>query len=196
LNTNNISYLRTMNSFYNSDELALIGLKKYGKHILLSRKASIYFPEKITIGDNVRIDDFCILSGKIALGNHIHISAYSALYGIYGITMEDYTGLSPRCTVFSASDDFGGNYLISPMVSKKVTNVSGGEVTIKKFSQIGAGSIIMPNVIINEGVVIGAMSFVKKDVDEWGIYAGNPIRFIKHREKGLLKFYMKLKERV
>lgn len=178
-----------MNSFYSDKELSLIGFRKFGENVLISRKASIYAPEKITIGNSVRIDDFCILSGEIILCNNIHISAYSALYGKYGIMMEDYTGLSPRCTIFSASDDFGGDFLIGPMNPEKYTNVIGGKVIIKKFSQVGAGSIIMPGVTINEGVVVGAMSLVKKSLDEWGIYAGNPVKFIKKRNKGLLNFY-------
>jgi acetyltransferase-like isoleucine patch superfamily enzyme len=181
-----------LNSFYTNTELSLLGFRKFGENVLISRKASIYTPEKITIGNNVRIDDFCILSGEIILGDNIHISAYSALYGNYGIIMEDYTGLSPRCTIFSASDDFGGNFLISPMNPEKYTNVISGKVIIKKFSQVGAGSIIMPNLTINEGVAIGAMSLVKKSLAEWGIYAGNPIKFIKQRKKGLLNFYDEL----
>ena len=92
-----------MNSFYNNDELNNIGFKSIGKNVLISKFARFYFPDKITIANNVRIDDFCILSGEIKLGNYIHISAYSALYGSLGIEMESFTGLSPRCTIFSAS---------------------------------------------------------------------------------------------
>ena len=53
-----------MNSFYSKEELKEIGFKKYGENVLISRKTSIYNPEKIIIGNNVRIDDFCILSRK------------------------------------------------------------------------------------------------------------------------------------
>ena len=180
-----------MTSFYTEKELVELGLKRYGTNVLISRKCSIYSPEKISIGDNVRIDDFCILSGEITLGSYIHISTFCILYGSYGIEMEDYTGLSPRCTVFSASDDFSGNYLISPMVDKSKTNVTGGKVLIKKYSQIGTGSTILPSVIINEGVAVGAMSLVNKSLEEWGIYAGIPTQKIKDRKNGLLKFTYK-----
>jgi galactoside O-acetyltransferase len=105
-----------------------------------------------------------------------------------GIFMRDYTGLSPRCTIFSASDDFGGDYLISPMNPEEYTNVTGGLVLMSKFSQIGAGTVIMPGVIIGEGSAIGAMSFVKHDTPEWAIWAGNPLKFIKNRKKGLLQW--------
>lgn len=174
------------NSFYSQDELEDLGLKKFGNNVLISRYARLYSPELIEIGHSVRIDDFCILSGDIKLGSYIHISAYSALYGKFGIEMEDYTGLSPRCTVFSASDDFSGEYLIGPMIDKKYTNVTGGKVLIKKYTQLGCNCVILPSVTINEGVAVGAMSLIVKDLEPWKIYAGSPARYIKERSKGLL----------
>lgn len=176
-----------MNSFYSQQELQNIGFRKVGYDVLISRKASLYGTGNMIIGDHVRVDDFCILSGSITLGSHIHISAYCGLYGAYGIEMEDYTGLSPRCTVFSASDDFSGNYLIGPMVDESLTNVTGGKVLIKRYSQIGAGCVIFPDIVINEGVAVGAMSLVNKTLNEWGIYTGVPAKKNKDRERELLK---------
>jgi len=176
-----------MTSFYTEKELQELGLKHFGKNVLISRKCSIYSPAKISIGDNVRIDDFSILSGEITLGNNIHIGAYCALYGGFGIEMEDFSGLSPRCTVFSATDDFSGDYLISPMVEKNKTNVTGGKVLIKRYSQIGANCVILPAVTIEEGCTVGAMSLINKNLEEWGICAGIPAKRIKDRKKGLLK---------
>ena len=176
-------------SFRQMDELRL---RYIGENVLISDKCSIYGTD-IMIGNNVRIDDFCILSGKITLGDNIHIGAYSALYGKYGIEMDNYTGLSPRCTIFSATDDFGGNYLISPMNPEKYCHVTGGKVHLKKFVQIGSGTVIMPNQVLEEGVAIGAMSFVKNiPKGEWRIYAGSPLRFIKFREYGMKELANKL----
>jgi galactoside O-acetyltransferase len=177
-----------MNSFYTEQELSELGLKRYGNNVLISRRSSIYSPGKIVIGNNVRIDDFCILSGNITLGSHIHIAAFCALYGSFGIEMEDYTGFSPRCTIFSATDDFSGDYLISPMVDESKTNVTGGKVLIKKYSQIGANCVVLPAVTIEEGCAVGAMSLLNKSLKEWGIYTGIPAKRIKERNKGLLNF--------
>lgn len=177
-----------MNSFYSVEELATLGFKSLGHQVLISRNAQFYDCANISIGSHVRIDDFCILSGNISLGSHIHISAYSVLYGRDGIEMEDYTGLSARSTVFSAMDDFSGDYLISPMAEAKYTNVQGGRVLIKRYTQIGANCIIFPNLTIEEGVVVGAMSLVKESLPAWGIYVGVPSKRIKDRKKGLLKF--------
>jgi len=176
-----------MGSFYSEFELTALGLKQYGKNVKISRKASIYNPEKMIIGDNVRIDDFCILSGTIFLNSFIHISAYTAMYGRYGIIMESYSGISPRCTIFSATDDFSGEYMIGPMINDKYTNVNGGQVRIQKHVQIGANSVILPNISINEGVAIGALSLVNEDLEPWWVYAGIPVKKIKERKKDLLK---------
>lgn len=177
-----------MSSFYSDDELKEIGFKSFGKNLLLSRKASIYSPQNMTIGDNVRIDDYCILSGKITLGSHIHVSAYVALYGAMGIVMEDYSGISAKSVVYSAMDDFSGDYLIGPIHPEGTTNVTGGEVKIGRFVQIGVNTVIFPEVEIGEGSVVGACSLVKRSLKPWGIYAGIPCRIIKPRSKNLLQY--------
>ena len=176
-----------MTSFYTKEELNTMGFIHVGENVLISRKTSIYGSNIMSIGNNVRIDDFCILSGKITLGSHIHISAFCALYGAYGIVMEDFSGLSPRCTVLSATDDFSGECFIGPMADQCLTNVTGGEVLIKQYSQVGAGCVLFPNLTIEEGVAVGAMSLVNRSLPAWSICAGVPAKKIKDRSKGLLK---------
>lgn len=175
-----------MSSFYTEKELPKLGLKSYGKDVKISRYARLYSPERIIIGDNVRVDDFCILSGDITLGSHIHISAYVALYGSMGIELEDYTGISPMTTVYSAMDDFGGDYLIGPIHPKEKTNVTGGKVLIKKFVQIGTHCVVFPNLTIGEGSVVGACSMVKKSLHSWGIYYGKPAICKGERKKNVI----------
>ncbi|MDE5998335.1 MAG: acyltransferase [Muribaculaceae bacterium] len=176
-----------MTSYYTENELASLGLKAYGKKVLISRKCSIYGANQISIGDNVRIDDFCILSGNITLGSNIHISAFVALYGANGIIFEDYTGISPRSTIYSAMDDFSGDYLIGPIHPVENTNVTGGQVIVKKYAHIGANCIVFPNLIIEEGSVIGAMSLVNRSTKPWTINMGIPINKNKLRSHKLLK---------
>ena len=175
-----------MSSFYSEEELRNIGLKSYGQNVKLSRYARIYSPNKISIGDNVRIDDFCILSGNVIIGSNIHISAYVALYGSLGIELEDYTGVSPMSTIYSAMADFSGDYLIGPIHPVETTNVRGGKVTLKRFSQIGTHCVIFPGITIGEGSVGGANSMVNRDLGQWGIYYGVPAKLMKTRSQGLL----------
>lgn len=161
--------------------------KSIGKGCMISRKASLYGVGRMSIGNNVRIDDFCILSGNITLGNNIHISAYVALYGSEGIEFEDYTGISARSTIYSAMDDFSGDYLVGPIHPDEYTHVTGGKVTVKAYTQIGANVLVFPNLTIGEGCVIGAYSMVRNNLEPWGIYYGLPVQRAKERKKGILQ---------
>lgn len=176
-----------MNSFYSKEELKEIGFKQIGDNVLLSRKTSIYSPEKISIENNVRIDDFCLLSGNIRIGNYVHIAAACLLFGGYdGILLEDYTAISSRSALYAESDDYSGDSFTNPTLPPQYRKVIGGGVALKKHAIIGSGCTILPNVIIGTGTAVGSMSLVNKSLDEWGIYAGIPCRFIKERSRHLL----------
>lgn len=178
-------------SFLTQEEVKKLKLLSVGNDVKISRYAHFY-GEKIKIGNNVRIDDFCILSGNITIGSFVHISAYTVLYGSFGIEIADFAGLSARCTVYSAIDDFSGAYLVGPLLHSEFRNISGGKVTIGKYSQVGAGCIILPNITIGEGVAIGAMSFINCNIEEWKIAYGIPARIKKDRSKEMLKFESKI----
>ena len=176
-----------MTSFYDENELKSLGLKSVGDNALISRNCSIYSPENICIGNNVRIDDFCILSGTITIGDYVHISAYSALYGSKGIVLEGYCGISMRCTLLSATDDFSGDFLVGAQFPDEFRNVLGGTIILKKYTQLGAGSVVFPNIVIDEGAVTGAMTLVNKNLFSWTINTGIPVNKMRPRKKGLLK---------
>ena len=183
--------LKSNNSFYTNEELLDIGFKYIGRKVLISRKASIYSPENISIGDNVRIDDFTILSasgGNIEINNHIHIAAFCNLIGKGGIVMDDYSGLTSRVSLYSATDDFSGNYLIGPIMEESCINVITGRIKLEKYCQIGTGSSVLPNVSLGEGAILGAHSFAKSNIQPWEIHAGTPAKFLKKRQSDLLKF--------
>lgn len=177
-----------MASFYTEYELKKLNLKSIGKNVLISKKCSIYSPEKVEIDNNSRIDDFCILSGKIKIGKNVHISAYNGFFaGDAGIEIQDYSGVSSKCLIYAISDDYSGNYLIGPCVPIESRNVISKKVTIEKYSIIGASCTILPGVTIKEGCAIGACSLILKDTSEWSIYFGIPAKKIKKRKKDLLK---------
>ena len=73
-----MSKLAMERACYEREELHAIGFKEVGQDVQISRRASIYNPHVITLGDHVRVDDFCVLSGGtgIQLGSHIHIGCF------------------------------------------------------------------------------------------------------------------------
>ncbi|MCR4650868.1 MAG: acyltransferase [Lachnospiraceae bacterium] len=176
-----------MNSFYTEDELNDLGLRSYGKNVLISRKASIYGAEEISIGDNVRIDDFCIISGKNMIGSYIHISAGAYCFGgSTGIYMGDYVAVSSRTAIYAESDDYSGAALGNSTIPNEFRNVISGKVVIGKYAMIGTGCTLLPGVTVGEGTAVGCMSLVNRSLDEWGMYVGIPCRRIKDRKKDLL----------
>ncbi len=179
-------------SFYKPSELAAIGFQKIGEGVKISRNASIYSPEQIIIGNHVRIDDFCILSGQIKIGSYVHISAYTAIYGRFGVELEDYVTISGRVMIYSQNDDYSGNFMTNPMIPETFTNVSGGKVILRNHAIVGAGSIIMPNSTIGEGGCLGAMSLLKSDLPDWLVYAGIPAKRIAVRSRKILELERKM----
>lgn len=174
-------------AFLNPEELSCIGFKHLGKNVKISNKASIYSPEKISIGDNSRIDDFCVLSEKITIGRNVHIAVFcNVAGGSLGITFDDFSGLAYSVNVFSQSDDYSGRTLTNPTVPEEFKDVTRGSVHIGRHVIIGAGSMVFPGVTIADGCSVGAMSLVNRSTQEWGIYSGIPAKRIKDRSRELL----------
>lgn len=169
-----------------------MGFKSLGDKVLISRKASIYGAAHISIGHNVRIDDFCILSGEIELHNYIHVAAFCAFYGgEAGIAIGDFANFSSRITVYAISDDYSGESMTNPMVPEKFKNLEHGRVKIGRHVIIGSGSVILPHVALGEGCSIGALSLVKDDLPEWSICAGIPARVIRQRKRDVMELEKK-----
>lgn len=177
-------------SYHTSAELLRLGLASCGHDVLLSRKASIYAPERLHIGSFVRIDDFVVVScgseGEVWIGDHVHVAAHVALFGDAGIVLEDFVGVSGRTSIYSATDDYGGDVLTNPTVPSDLKHVIRGQVRLRHHAVLGAGSIVLPGVTVGEGSATGAMTLVNRDLEPWGIYVGVPARLLRPRSKGLL----------
>ena len=153
-----------MSNFLSEKELAELGLKSYGKDVLVGRHTVFYHPEKLTIGNHVRIDDFTVISGNVTLGDYIHISQFCGLYGgEEGIVMEDFSTLAAKCSVYAVSDDYLGRSMTYPAVAEKYKPyLLHSRVQIKQNVIIGCGSVVLPGIVIEEGTAVGSMSLCNK----------------------------------
>lgn len=183
-----------MNSFYSDNELKDIGFASVGENVLISRKASIYGAGNIKIGNHVRVDDFCILSGKIEIGDYVHVAAYSALYGgTDGVFISDFANLSSRVSVYSVSDDYSGASMTNPMVPDKYKKVKSAPVYIRKHVIIGSTSVILPGVELAEGSSFGCFSMINHNAEPWSINVGIPFKKIKDRRRDIQMLEKNLK---
>ncbi len=176
-----------MDGFLTRDEIKRIGFREVGENVLISEKACFYRPKQISIGDNTRIDDFCIFIGNIKIGRYVHVAGYSSIHASEGsVQIDDFSTLSSRVCIYSVSDDYSGEYMTSPLFEKEYTNAVSSDIRIGKYVVVGTGSTILPGAIIPDGVAVGAMSLVKQSLEPWGIYAGIPVRKKKDRKQDLL----------
>ena len=169
--------------------LEAMGFASLGSDLSISDRASFYGCSTIALGDNVRIDDFCVLSagpGGIEIGNHVHVAVYSSLIGSGKIRLCDFSNISSRVSIYSSSDDYSGATMTNPTIPGQYKNVLHADVFIGRHVIIGSGSVILPGTTLEEGVAVGALSLIREGCAAFGIYAGNPARRVRERKRDLL----------
>ena len=184
--------------YYRSEELKKFGFKKVGKDVQIAKNCTIVGLKNISLGNSIRIDSNVVIvanKGYLRLGDHVHVGAGSYLGCGGGITLSNFSGLSQSTHIYSASGDFSGRSFSHPTVDKKYQIIDAAPVILKEHVITGAGSVIMPGVSIGKGSIIGALSFVPKSIEEWGIYFGAPVKKINVRSKNILEIEKKIRKK-
>jgi len=178
-----------MSNLYLLNELEAMGITIYGKNIKITKFVNIYNGKNLILHNNIRIDDFTIISckGTIEIFNNVHISAQCFISSATKIIIGNYNSISVGCKLFGASDDFSGEYLANPTIPEKYLNVFKADIIFKDHVLIGSNSVVLPNVILEEGTAIGCCSVVKNNTQPWKIYGGVPIKILKDRSKKCLE---------
>lgn len=162
--------------------------KSLGANVRISQRAAVNNPEQLEIGDNSRIDDFCVVSGNVKIGRNVHVAVFCNIAGgTEGVVLEDFAGLAYGCHVFSESDDYSGRTLTNPTVPAEFKNGTRKAVRIGRHVIVGTNSLIFPGVTLAEGCSIGAMSMVTKSTEAWSIYFGAPAKRLRDRKRNLLE---------
>jgi acetyltransferase-like isoleucine patch superfamily enzyme len=169
------------------NQLEDLCFKRLGRDVKISDRASLHDTALMEIGDYTRIDDFCVISGKVVLGRNVHIAVFCNIAGgAEGVTLEDFSGLAYGCHVFSQSDDYSGLSLTNPTIPKALKNERKSKVHIGRHCIVGTNSLIFPGVTMAEGCSLGAMSMLTKSTEPWTTYFGIPAKKLKKRKNDLL----------
>jgi acetyltransferase-like isoleucine patch superfamily enzyme len=102
----------------------------------------------------------------LKLGYKTDIGAFTYINAKNGVVIEDFVQIGSHCSLYSES----------------TIDSKAGQIILKKNCKIGSHSMVMPGVTIGENAVIGAFSFVNKDVPENVVATGVPIKIIKKIE--------------
>lgn len=171
-------------SFLTNNQLLELGFGSLGKNVLISDKCSLYNTSNIFLGNDIRIDDFSVISagdGGIYIGDYVHIACYVSLIGKGKIELQDFCGISGRTSIYSSSDDYTGNFLTNPTVPDDLRKVISATVTIGRHVIIGTGCCVLPGITIGDGAAVGACSLVTKNVNKGKFVFGIPAKVLKER---------------
>lgn len=173
-------------SYFSETELKEMGVRA-GRGVAVSRDARLFGSDRITFGDNVRIDAFCVISagtnGHVTFGSHIHIASGTRIFGEGGVVAGDFSSVSSASTLYSASDDYSGEWLMGPHIPTEFTSVDTRPIELGTLAAIGAQSLLLPGTTLGSGTVLGAMSLGRGNLEPWTIYAGVPCRRIRDRQR-------------
>ncbi|MFH0730649.1 MAG: acyltransferase [Pseudomonadota bacterium] len=102
---------------------------------------------------------------NLQMGYKTDIGAFTYINAKYGVTIEDHVQVGSHCSLYSVST-----------IDNKT-----GPVLLKRNCRIGSHSIVMPGVTIGENAVVGAMSFVNRDVPDGAVVVGVPAGLVGRR---------------
>ena len=138
---------------------------------------------KIIINERVMIDSFVKIkpvggTGDIIIGENSYINSDVVIYSGNGVKIGKNVMISANCTLAPVNHEYHDKN--RKIIDQKFVPTKGG-ITIEDDVWIGANSVILDGVIIEEGAVIGAHSLVRGTLESYTIYAGSPLKLIGKR---------------
>lgn len=155
---------------------------------IVSKNIRVRVREAFHVGEGSIVDDYCYFSTQVTIGSFCHIANNVSIAGGASrlFQLGDYSSVSAGARIWCSSDDFNCDMAaLCPDGIELNKNTITGDVCIGNLTIIGCNSVVMPKNNIPMGVAIGALSFVPPEYsfEEWSLYAGTPIRFIRKRNK-------------
>jgi acetyltransferase-like isoleucine patch superfamily enzyme len=174
-----------------------------GRNVSFGANVVLRHPGKIRIGDDVAIDDGCVLDAKgtanqgIRIGSRVFLGRNTLLACKDGdIVLEDGVNISYNCAVFSASSvRIGADTLLAAYCyvvggghafdRVDVPVVQQGRpsrgIEVGRGGWLGAGAIVLDGVVVGHDAVVGAHAVVTQDVPPYAVAAGAPARVVRDR---------------
>ncbi len=133
-----------------------------GEHILVADLATIR--EEVTVGNHTIVGRGVAIENECAIGRYckIETNAYIAAYSV----VEDRAFIAPG--VLTSNDNFLGR------TKERFRHFKGA--VIRRGARLGAGSVILPAMEIEEDAVVAAGALLTKNAAARTIYAGVPAR--------------------
>lgn len=134
----------------------------------MNKRFKNWEPPKFDENNLTKWNWMCQNHKNLELGKDVDIGAFTYINAKYGVLIEDSVQIGSHCSIYS----------ISTIDNKK------GKIILKKNCKIGTHSVIMPGVVIGKNSVIGAFSFVNKNIPDNAVAYGVPAK-IKNKIIGI-----------
>jgi acetyltransferase-like isoleucine patch superfamily enzyme len=181
-------------------------LKRVGRNVIFGRNITIRHPKKIIIGNNVVIDDNCVLDAKgednqgIIIGDNVFISRNSIISCKEGdIEIGNDSNIGTNCLIHSETSLKIGSYVLIAAYCYIVAggnhdfdkteipiilqpSISKGGIIIKDDVWLGADVKVLDGSDIGKGTIIGAGSVVNSELSEFSVAVGIPAKVVKKRK--------------
>ena len=157
-----------------------------GNHVFIGERVVVYMSEDggpVTIGDKSKIHRDSIIEtgfgGSLTIGSYTNIQPRCQFSAYLGhISIGSHVQIAPNCAFYPYSHGFESNKAI-----KKQPLQTKGGIKIDDDAWLGVGVIVLDNVHIGKGAVIGGGAVVTRDIQDGGIAVGNPARLLKNRNE-------------
>ena len=130
------------------------------------------------------------VTGNVVIGKDVYIGPGAALRGDWGaVIIEDGCNVQENCTLHM----FPGKTILL----KSNAHIGHGAVihgaTIGRDCLVGMNSVVMDNVIVGDGSIIGALTFVHEamEIPARSLVVGNPARIVKEVSDDMLEWKKK-----
>lgn len=149
------------------------GFTSVGRNVRIHQMAVIANPAALSLGDDVRIDAFTIISAKhVEIGSHVHIGGHCLLSGRGAITIGSFCGISNGVKFFTSSDKVD----IADHSIADDEHTDTADIHLERHATLCANVVVMPGVTFGRCCYVGAFSLVKKDIPEYTIASGIPAK--------------------
>jgi acetyltransferase-like isoleucine patch superfamily enzyme len=125
--------------------------------------------KSLGFGEGASVYHNCYVYGDVSVGNHTWIGPYTLLDGSGGLTIGDYCSISAGVQIYTHDT-------VKWALSGGRQGYEHEPVRIGSCCHIGSHSVIAKGVAIGDHCVVGACSFVNRDIPERTIAVGVPCR--------------------
>jgi len=160
-------------------------LKHLGRNVLIDQNVFFAFPSEVSLAEFSYIDKNVMLMARtVEIGKRVHLAPNVFVSGGGHFVAEDFSCVATKSSIITSTETLkNGSRSSGPMVSAAEREWIRGKVILCKDAFVGAGSTILPDVIVGEGSVIAAGAIISKPTEPWSITVSAKNTVLGYREK-------------